>query len=265
MIAEQPVMQQSLYPFSGKVAIVTGGASGIGLACATSLVHQGAKVLVADLNEQNGEQTVKHLRSASRHDEADAVFVRTNVADIDDVQNMVDVAVSVFGHLDIAINNAGIGGESAPTAEYRLENWRKVIEINLNRVFYCMHAQIPRMVENGGGAIVNMASILGSVGFANASAYVAAKHGVVGLTKVAALEYAKQGVRINAVGPGFISTPLLSGALDAAAQKHIAGLHALGRMGEPDEVANLVLFLCSAQATFLTGGYYLVDGGYTAQ
>jgi NAD(P)-dependent dehydrogenase (short-subunit alcohol dehydrogenase family) len=178
---------------------------------------------------------------------------------------MVDAAIQAFGRLDIAINNAGIGGESNPTGAYSIDGWRKVIDINLNSVFYCLRYEIPRMLESGGGAIVNMASILGAVGFANSPAYVAAKHGVVGLTKSAALEYAKQGIRINSVGPGFITTPLVAGGLDEATQAALSGLHALGRMGEPQEVANLVVFLCSDQASFLTGGYYLVDGGYTAQ
>ena len=256
-IVEQAIKR----PFEGKVAIVTGGASGIGHACAITLAQGGAKVVVSDLNEELGRRVTSQLIA----DGSEALFTLTDVGKPEAVEAMVDAAVRAFGRLDIAINNAGIGGESAPTGQYSVDGWRKVIEINLSSVFYCMRYEIPRMVENGGGAIVNMASILGSVGFANSSAYVAAKHGVVGLTKAAALEYAKQGVRVNSVGPGFINTPLLSGALDSSAQAHISSLHAVGRMGEAQEVANLVAFLCSDQASFLTGGYYLVDGGYTAQ
>lgn len=247
--------------FDGKVAIVTGGASGIGAACSATLARGGAKLVIADLNEAEGDRIVAEIKASG----SDAIFTRTDVARPEDVEAMVDAAIQSFGRLDIAVNNAGIGGESNPTADYSIEGWRKVIDINLNSVFYCMRYEIPRMLESGGGAIVNMASILGTVGFATSPAYVAAKHGVVGLTKSAALEYAKQGIRINSVGPGFIITPLLAGALDEAAQTALSGMHAVGRMGEPQEVANLVVFLCSDQASFLTGGYYLADGGYTAQ
>jgi len=247
--------------FEGKVAIVTGGVSGIGAACSLTFARGGARLVVADLNEAEGNRIVSEIKASG----SDAIFTRTDVARPEDVAAMIDAAITAFGRLDIAVNNAGIGGESNPTAEYSIEGWRKVIDINLNSVFYCMHYEIPRMLENGGGAIVNMASILGSVGFANSPAYVAAKHGVVGLTKSAALEYAKHGIRVNSVGPGFIVTPLVSGALDEGTQTALSSMHAVGRLGESQEVANLVAFLCSDQASFLTGAYYLADGGYTAQ
>jgi NAD(P)-dependent dehydrogenase (short-subunit alcohol dehydrogenase family) len=173
--------------------------------------------------------------------------------------------VDTYGGLHIAVNNAGIGGASAPTGEYGIDDWKKVIDINLNGVFYGLRYEIPAMLESGGGAIVNVASILGSVGFANAPAYVAAKHGVVGLTKNAAIEYATQNIRVVSVGPGFIKTPLLDKNLDEETMKVIAGMHPVQRMGTPDEVANLITYLVSDEASFLTGGYYLVDGGYTAQ
>lgn len=247
--------------FDGKVALVTGGASGIGEACVLTFARGGAKVVIVDLNRDLGEKTVAAVKQASR----EAIFLQVDVSNPAAVEQMVADTVAAFGRLDIAVNNAGIGGEPNPTGSYSIEGWRKVIDINLNAVFYCMRYEIPRMLEQGTGVIVNMASILGTVGFATAPAYVAAKHGVVGLTKAAALEYGKQGLRINSVGPGFIKTPLLSGALDEQTQTYLSGLHAVGRMGEAQEVANLVAFLCSDQASFLTGGYYLVDGGYTAQ
>lgn len=247
--------------FAGKVALVTGGASGIGEACVLTLARGGARVAIVDLNQELGDQTVAAVQQAG----GEAIFLRVDVADPQAVEQMVATTVETFGRLDIAVNNAGIGGEPNPTGGYSIEGWRKVIDVNLNSVFYCMRYEIPQMLAQGGGAIVNMASILGSVGFATAPAYVAAKHGVVGLTKAAALEYGKQGIRINSVGPGFIKTPLLAGALDDQTQAYLSGLHAVGRMGESQEVAELVAFLCSDQASFLTGGYYLVDGGYTAQ
>ena len=246
--------------FKNKVALVTGGASGIGEACALTFARRGAKVAVVDLNDELGEKTAAAARQAG----ADAVYLRVDVSDPAAVEKMVADTVKAFGRVDIAVNNAGIGGETNPTGAYSIEGWRKVIDINLNGVFYCMRHEIPQMLKQGSGVIVNMTSILGTVGFANSAAYVAAKHGILGLTKTAALEYAKQGIRINSVGPGFIKTPLLD-SLDEQTRAYLSGLHAMGRMGEAQEVADLVAYLCSDQASFLTGGYYLVDGGYTAQ
>ncbi len=249
------------YDFSGKVAIVTGGASGIGEAVVHTLASCGAKVVVADFDEARGIEVADKVEA----DGGTASFFKVDVSKPEEVEAMVRHAVDTFGGLHVAVNNAGIGGAMAPTGEHPLEDWHKTIGINLNGVFYGLRYEIPAILESGGGAIVNLASILGSVGFANAPAYVAAKHGVVGLTKTAAIEYATKGVRINSVGPGFIQTPLLDKNLDADALSGIAALHPVQRLGRSQEVANLVTFLASEDAGFCTGGYYLVDGGYTAQ
>lgn len=247
--------------FSGKSAIVTGGGSGIGAAVAHELAAAGAKVLVADRNGESANTVADSIKATG----GTALAHELDVSDAVEVEAMVGAAVRAFGGLHLAVNNAGIGGPSAPTADYPLDGWHSVINVNLNGVFYGLKYEIPAIIKSGGGAVVNMASILGTLAFAQAPAYVTAKHGLVGLTKTAAIEYAKQGVRINAVGPGFIDTPLLSNNLDKATLDHVAGLHPVGRLGTSEEVSALTCFLLSDAASFITGSYHLVDGGYAAQ
>ncbi len=249
------------YDFAGKSAIVTGGASGIGAAIVRQLARAGARVLVADLDMSAAEAIAAEVTAAGGVAEAHKVDVGTAT----EVEAMVARAVTAFGGLHLAVNNAGIGGPAAPTGEYPLDGWHKVIDVNLNSVFYGLRYEIPAILASGGGAIVNMASILGSVGFAMSPAYVASKHAIVGLTKNAAIEYAKQNIRVNAIGPGFIDTPLLSKNLTPEVLEFIKSLHPVGRLGTSDEVAALTLFLLSDQASFITGSYHLVDGGYVAQ
>lgn len=245
-----------------RTALVTGAGSGLGRAIALAYAREGARVVASDIAEESGEETVRLIEQATPG--AEAFFVRADVAKPEDHETLVEAAVERFGALHVACNNAGIGGELNPVGEMSLEGWRKVVEINLSGVFYAMRAQIPRMLEAGGGVIVNVASILGQVGTARSGGYVAAKHGVVGLTKAAALEYAAQGVRVNAVGPGYIDTPLLEGLPDEA-RNTLVGLHPIGRLGRAEEVAELVAWLSSDRASFVTGSYYPVDGGYLAQ
>ncbi len=244
-----------------RVAIVTGAGSGIGREIAIKYAAEGAKVVVSDIDEKGGNETVAILSKNG----GEAIFMRSDVSSAAGNQSLVEETVKKFGALHIACNNAGIGGPLAVTGEYPVEGWDKVIAINLSGVFYGMRHQIPAMVASDGGAIVNIASILGQTAAKMSPAYVAAKHGVVGLTKTAALEYADKNIRINAVGPGYIMTPLLTKTLTTEAINALVGLHPIGRLGKPEEVAELVLWLSSPKASFVTGAYYAVDGGYLAQ
>lgn len=245
-----------------KVAIVTGGGSGFGRAMSLLYVEEGAKVVVSDIVVDKGEETVDMITRKG----GKAIFVKADVGRPEDSEMLVKETVKEFGKLDIAFNNAGIGGASAPIGEYPIDAWDKIIKINLSSVFYGMRYQIPQMLQNGGGVIVNMASILGQVGFAGSCGYVAAKHGVVGLTKNVALEYGQQGIRANAVGPGFVETNLTHDLTnDKEHYDFLVYKHPMGRLGKVEEVVDLVLWLSSDRASFCNGAYYPVDGGYLAK
>ncbi len=247
----------------GKVALVTGAGSGIGRAVALAFAREGAQVAVVDVDEAGARETARRIGEAG----GQALALAVDVSVPEAVQRMVEATVERFGRLDCACNNAGIEGARAATADYTEADWDRVMDVNLRGVWLCMKHEIPALLVQG-GAVVNVASILGTVGFASAPAYVAAKHGVVGLTKAAALEYAALGVRVNVVCPAFIETPMLERAgitSDPAMRQAVTSLHPIGRMGTSEEVAEAVVWLSSEAASFVTGQALLVDGGYTTQ
>lgn len=242
----------------GMIGLVTGGASGIGAATSRRLASRGARVMIADRAAEAAQSLAEELGG-------NAAWVQVDVSDIASVEAMTHETIERFGGLDIAVNSAGVGtGSSAHVADLDVERWRRVMSINLDGIFFSMKAELHAMLERGGGAIVNVASVLGSVANAGSSAYVASKHAVVGLTKAAALEYAGHGIRVNSVGPGYISTPMLSNR-DDVQRAELEGRHPIGRLGDAEEVANVIDFLVSPAASFVTGAYYVVDGGYTAR
>ena len=248
---------------NGKVALVTGSAVGIGQAAAQLFASRGAKVVVSDIDLDGGEAAAEAIRTAG----GEAQFIACDVSQPWQVQALVAGAVERFGRLDYACNNAGIEGEQASTVDCTEENWQRVIDINLRGVWLCMKYEIPRMLQSGGGAIVNISSIAGLVGFQWICSYVASKHGINGLTRVAALEYAKQNIRVNAVCPGAIRTAMIERFTrhEKHQEEALVAMHPLGRMGTPREIAELIVWLCSDAASFVTGQLIAADGGFVAQ
>lgn len=243
-----------------KVAYVSGGGSGIGKAIAEAYAKEGAKVAVSDINTKNGNAVVESIKKNG----GQAIFIEMDSSKAEDNKRAVEEVVAAFGRLDVTCNNAGIAGPAAPTGEYDIAGWDKVIDLNLNGVFYACRYQLEQMEKNGGGSIVNIASIHGTVAAPMSAAYTASKHGVVGLTKNIAVEYGQKNIRCNAVGPGYIATPLLENNLDEDTKAAMAGKASMNRLGTAEEVAELVIFLNSEKSSFTTGSYFITDGGYTA-
>ncbi len=250
--------------FTGKVAIVTGGSAGIGRATAVAFAREGAKVVVASRRVKEGEETVQLIREAG----SDGFFIKTDVAKASDVKTMVEKTVATYGRLDCAFNNAGvIEPKPGPLVEQTEETFDQIVNVNIKGVWLSMKYEIPEMLKRGGGAIVNMSSVAGVVAFPGLGIYIASKHAVIGLTKTAALEYSKSGVRVNAVNPAAIETEMLGHVAgdNPEAKAQMAAMHPIGRIGRAEEVAEAVIWLCSDKASFVTGHSLLVDGGYTAQ
>jgi len=247
----------------GKVVLVTGGGSGIGRAAALACAREGARVALADILVEGSEETVEMIRGLG----AEAAFFKTDVSQTGQVEAMVRDVVGTFGRLDCAFNNAGIGGGASLTHKTDEEHWDRMMSINLKGVWLCMKYEIPQMLDQGSGAIVNTSSVAGVIAFKGTPAYVAAKHAVVGLTKAAALEYATSGIRVNAVCPGVIHTPLIDRNVAARPQlaDYYKNLHPIGRLGEAEEVAEAAVWLMSDAASFVTGHALVVDGGLVAQ
>ncbi len=248
---------------AGKVALVTGAGSGIGRAIALGMAKEGARVVVADIMEKSGQATVKEIKDSG----GDAVFARADVSQESDARMLVDKAVEIWGRLDCAVNNAGIDGDTAMTADCTRENWDRVIGINLTGVFLGMKYQIPQMLKQGSGAIVNTASTMGIVAHQNVPAYVASKHGVIGLTKSTALGYVKENIRVNAICPGNTRTAILDHVMKERPEiyERLMAATPIGRLAEPEEIANAVVWLCSDLASFVTGHAMVVDGCYSIQ
>lgn len=246
---------------TGLAALVTGGGEGIGAACVAELAARGAGVVVADQDRDAADRVAAAVRAQGGR----ALGIEADVRREEDCAAMVRAAVDAYGVLDVAVNNAGIGGARGPVGDLTLDEWRATLAVNLDGVFLSMRAQLRTMVGQGSGAIVNIGSIQSSVALADTAAYTASKHGVLGLTRSAAIDYAAAGVRVNCVGPGFIATPSLLAKVPEDDLATFAGLHPIGRMGAPEEVAKLVAFLASPDAANITGAYYVADGGYTAQ
>ncbi len=246
----------------GKVSLITGGGSGIGKASALAFAREGSKVVVADVNVEGGEQTVRLIQDTG----GEATFVRADVSNSGDVSDMVSHAVQTYNRLDCAFNNAGISGGRGRIHEYTEDDWSRVLNINLTGVWLCMKYEIIQMLKQGGGAIVNTASVMGLVGGSRSPAYGATKHGVVGLTKTGAVDYAQEAIRINAVCPGYIRTPMIEQGIlsDPVAEERVVSRHPMHRLGTPEEIAEAVVWLCSDAASFVTGHAMTVDGGYVA-
>lgn len=252
----------SAIDMTGKVALVTGGSSGIGRATALAFARAGARVVATGLDPSDGEETVTLIDELGR----EAIFIEADVTDAAQVEDMIGRTVETYGRLDFAFNNAGISGRGAPAADVSIDDWSKVIDVNLTGVWLSMKYEIPKMLSQGGGVIVNCSSVLGHVALKGNAAYVASKHAILGLTKTAALDYATSGIRITAVCPGFIRTPMIEGAVgsDEDALAPLVALEPIGRLGTPDEIANLVVWLCSDEASFVTGSSMVADGGWIA-